>query len=296
MKDLNGYLVRGHYASRDELRERIPELHPLKDKSIAVFGLGCLGAPSALEFAKAGIRRIHLVDHDTVDPATAVRWPVGFRAAGHGKADLLHGIIRRDYPYTESKPFPFRMGRTRSPETDSRSDMEIIEDIFKGVDLVYDATAELGVQHFLSDRARALRITYIGVAGTLGGWGGKVFRIRPHPESGCWLCYQWHCQAGGIPEPPSAPDQQGRVQPAGCADPTFTGAGFDMLYIALAGVRMAVSTLCEGATNAYPKSAWDVLHIRLRGDNGTLVVPTYATYEITRHPECRNLHVPDGKQ
>ena len=296
MKGLDGYLARGYYASRDELRERIPELHPLKDKSIAVIGLGCLGAPSALEFAKAGIRRIHLVDHDTVDPATAVRWPVGFRAAGHNKADLLHGIIRRDYPYTESKPFPFRMGRARAPEIDSTSDMEIIEDILRGVNLVYDATVELGVQHFLSDRARALGTTYIGVSSTLGGWGGKIIRIRPHPESGCWFCYRLYCDSGGIPEPPSAPDQQGRVQPAGCADPTFTGAGFDMLHIALAGVRMAVSTLCEGAANAYPKSAWDVLHIRLRGDDGTLAVPTCTTHEIPRHPECKNPHVLHDKQ
>ncbi len=291
-----GYLARAYYASPQELGQRIPELHPLRGKTVAVVGLGCLGAPSAIEFAKAGMKELRLVDHDLVDPATAVRWPIGFRAAGHNKAHLLHEVIRRDYPYTASQPFDLRIGRVRHPESDPESDLTAIERVLNGIDLIYDSTAELGVQHFLSDWAWPRGIAYIGLTGRLGGWGGKVFRIRPRSDNGCWLCYRWHCEQGTIPEPPSAPDDEGNVQPTGCADPTFTGAGFDMLEIALAGTRLAVSTLCEGHADAYPESEWDAIHIRLRGDDGSLVPPEYATYQITRHKECPNSHALPGQQ
>jgi len=290
------YLARAYYASPQELGQRIPELRPLREKTVAVIGLGCLGAPSAIEFAKAGMKELRLVDHDSVDPATAVRWPMGFRAAGHNKAHLLHEIIRRDYPYTATQAFGFRIGGVRHPESDPESDLTTIERILDGVDLIYDSTAELGVQHFLADWAWSRGMTYIGVAGRLGGWGGRAFRIRPTPDKGCWFCYRLHCEQGAIPEPPSAPDAQGNVQPTGCADPTFTGAGFDMLEIALAGMRLAVSTLCEGRVGAYPRSDWDAVHLRIRGDDGTLVPPVYSTYQITRHPECRNSHVLPGQE
>ncbi|HUT61375.1 MAG TPA: hypothetical protein VNA25_26300, partial [Phycisphaerae bacterium] len=154
------------------------------------------------------------------------------------------------------------------------------------VDLIYDATVEPGVQHFLTDYAWIHKIPYIGLSATLGGWGGKVFRVRPQTEAGCWFCYRLWCDDHSIPEPPSAPEGQGTVQPTGCADPTFTGAGFDILQVALMGVRMAVSTLCEGTSQSYPFASWDVVHIRLRGDDGALVPPRYDTYNITPHPLC----------
>ena len=72
------YGAKVFYASPTDLFTRIPELKPLREKTVAVFGLGCLGAPSVLEFARAGVECIRLVDFDVVDPATGVRWPLGF--------------------------------------------------------------------------------------------------------------------------------------------------------------------------------------------------------------------------
>ena len=295
-RTFEGYLARAYYASPEDLAARVPELQPLRNKTIAAIGLGCLGAPSVLEFARAGAMCICLVDHDTVDPATTVRWPIGFTAAGQKKVHVLHETIRRDYPYTETEPFDLRVGQVRHPKNGSASQQNVLEGILSGVDLIYDSTAELGVQHFLTDYAWNKGITYIGVSGTIGGWGGKVFRIYPRPDKGCWLCYRMQCDEGDTPEPPSAPSDQNTVQPTGCADPTFTGASFDMLQVAIAGVRMAVSTLCEGVDGAYPSASWDAVHLRLRADDGSLIVPTYSTYTIVRHPECPNQHDTCSKQ
>ncbi|MCC6680489.1 MAG: ThiF family adenylyltransferase [Phycisphaeraceae bacterium] len=269
---------------------RVPELQPLRNTTIVVVGLGCLGAPSVLEFAKAGVGHIRLVDHDDVDPATTVRWPIGFSASGKQKAQALHDYIQDNYPYTESTPHHLRIGAIRQPGHKSPSQTTIVDEIINGASLIYDATAELGVQHFLSDYAWEKGITYIGVSGTMGGWGGKVFRVRPHHGSGCWFCYRLLCHEGTIKEPPSAPVNEPLVQPIGCADPTFTGAGFDMLQIGLAGVRLAVSTLCEGVSSGYPPSDWDAIHIRLRADNGSLIPPSYTAHMILPHRDCQIDH------
>ncbi len=287
------YAAKVFYASPKDLAARIPELKPLRKKKVAVFGLGCLGAPSVLEFARAGIGCIRLVDYDIVDPATVVRWPIGFTAAGNKKVTVLQEFINKNYPYTECDAFDFKVGAVRSIDSEKSlpADQETLEKIVAGVDLIYDGTAEWGVQHFLTDYASICQIPYIGLSGTWGAWGGRVVRIIPN-RTGCWSCYRLACKESIIPEPPCAPDEQkkGLVQPTGCADPTFTGASFDMLQIALMGVRMAVSTLCEGVADAYPPITYDIVHIHLRSKDGLLIPPIFNTYETSPNPECPNCH------
>lgn len=282
------YTARAYYTSPKNLATRIPELQPLYKKTIVVFGLGCLGAPSVLEFARAGVGFVRLVDYDTVDPATTVRWPIGFTAAGDKKVHVLSEFIRQNYPYIQCNIFDVKIGSVRStdPKRSLPVNQKTIEGIVDGADLIYDCTAEWGVQYFLADYARRCQIPYIGLSGTWGAWGGRIIRFRPWKGTGCWFCYRLACKEGAIPEPLSAPDEQGSVQPTGCADPTFTGAGFDMLQVALVGVRMAVSTLCEDTANAYPPINWDAVHIRLRSEDGLLIPPSFDTYKIKPHPEC----------
>jgi len=288
------YGAKVFYASPTDLFARIPELKPLREKTVAVFGLGCLGAPSVLEFARAGVRCICLVDFDVVDPATCVRWPLGFSAAGEKKITVLQEFINKNYPYTKcgsSDIFEFKVGAVRSLKKPLPMDQEIFEKIIDGVDLIYDSTAEWGVQHFLTDYASICQIPYVGLSGTWGAWGGRVVRIVPN-RTGCWSCYRLACKEGAIQEPPHALDElgQGLVQPTGCANPTFVGACFDMLQIALMGVRMAVSTMCEGISESYPSFDWDAVHIGLRSENGSLIAPKFDTYKIDPNPECPRCH------
>ena len=282
------FLAKAFYADREDLKARVPELHPLSQKTIAVVGLGTLGAPSVLEFARGGMGCIRMVDHDVVDPATSVRWPFGFGVSGRKKGAVLQDFIQHNYPYTSTQWLDQRLGSVRRLTADKSSHLEQLEGVLDSVDLIYDATAELGVNHFLADYAWQERTPYIGIDATLGGWGGSAFRIQWKDTGGCWMCYRLACaQNGGIPEPPSAPSEDGNVQPVGCADPTFTGAGFDMLQIAAAGVRLAVSTLCAGAQGAYPPVTWDVVHIALRDNNGGVIPPEFRVYEIKAHPDCK---------
>jgi molybdopterin/thiamine biosynthesis adenylyltransferase len=276
------YLARGGRASPDDIVERAPELRPLHSKTISIVGLGCIGGPSTLELARAGTGELRIVDHDFVDPATTVRWPRGLTAAGLSKAQVLERIISADHPYTKVRAWPRRLGHSNEGEFD---DWELVDELLEGSHLVYDASAETAVQQFLAMEARRRGVPYIATFGTDGGWGGTIVRIRPERTQGCWLCYQYARDSGEIPAPPH--EQRGKVlQPEGCADPTFAGAGFDLAEMALSGVRLAISTLSEGIEGAYPETEWDVGVLSLRDANGRLIPPTWSTHQLRRHPRC----------
>ena len=280
------YFARPGRAGRQDVLARIPELEPLGQKAVAVFGLGCLGAPSALEFARAGVRGLSLVDHDVVDPATMGRWPFGLTASGTPKAVVLQQFIESNYPATRVRSFVRRVGAVRTDPA-TPSEVEALDEIVRGSSLVYDATAEWGVQSLLSDYARERGIAYVAVDATNGGWGGRICRIDPAVTRGCWSCLQMALPDGTIgPPPPGRPDDA-FVQPPGCGDPTFTGAGFDMATVALGAVRIAVSTLCRGHGNgAYPATDRDVTIVALRDAQGRMIDPTFRSFPLERHPRC----------
>lgn len=271
------FLARATRFGSSDFRSRIPELGPLADKTIAVFGLGCLGAASTLEFARAGIGALRLVDYDYVDPATIVRWPIGLSAAGRAKATVLENFIGQEYPYTSVTSSPgWRIGGLSEGRG---GDYDAIDAVVGDASLVYDATAEYGVQHFLSAIAWTRRVPYIGVESTLGAWGGRVIRIVLGTKAGCWECVQSARVRGEIPQPPVDLSNVD-FQPEGCADPTFTGANFDTAEAALMGVRAATSFLTSNDED------WNVATLALRGSDGKRIPPTWTMMRVDPEPNC----------
>lgn len=275
-KNSPSYFARPMRAGAADLRARAPELHGLATKTIAHFGLGCIGAVSAVEFAKAGVGALRLLDHDVIDAGTVLRWYLGLPVAGHRKTDVMTHFINNNYPLTAVTGYPARLGSTAGERV-------ILEQMMEGASLVYDAAAESGVSYFLADLARHHGIPYVGVSATQGGWGGIVTRLRGEGTTGCGYCLERAKTDGIVPVPPADPN--GEVQPAGCDDPTFTGAGFDLATIALTGVRTAVSTLLEGEAG-YPAAASDITVIALRDADGRLIQPQFTGVNLPPYPDC----------
>jgi molybdopterin/thiamine biosynthesis adenylyltransferase len=289
----NGRRWRSFYAravrgGRLDMNGRIPELAPLADSTVAVIGLGALGAPSSLELARAGVGELRLLDFDFVDPGTFVRWPLGLEAAGLLKTTSIPEFLAANYPYAKLKAWTHRIGMVRDVTDVVKSDPEVLDEMLDGATLIYDATAELGVQRLLSDLAREKGIPYICISATEGGWGGMVMRARPGVTEGCWHCLMHHLDTKAIPTPPG--DPTGNLQPIGCANPTFTGTGFDLGEVALAGVRLAVATVCAAKEKGYPNYDWDVACLSLRDSDGKLIAPRWDTFPLKRHPHCEACH------
>ena len=278
------YLARAGRAGRGDLAARVPELAGLREGKDAMFGLGGVGWPSALELARNGVGQLRILDSDFVEVATTVRWAFGIPAAGVYKAIAVKNFIDAHYPYTEVIPYVHRIGGVLGG---GRSDLEVVNEILDGVALVYDATAEVGVQSLLSDIAAERRLPYVCVSTTQGAWGGLVARVRPGRTAGCWRCLQHALTDETIPPPPAAPENG--VQPAGCASPTFTGASFDIEEVSLCGVRLSASTLLGAGGTAYPEADWDAGIVSLRdGSDGNrrLIAPHWETLPLDKHPSC----------
>ena len=274
------FLVRVSRCGPTDFRARVPAAEFLFRQKIAVVGLGCVGAPIAHSLAQAGAGQLFLLDSDFVDPPTTVRWPLGFPAYGRNKVDTLAGFLQHNYPFSQVSGSTLPIGSIwREQES---IEWEVLEAMADGTSLIIDATAEHGVQRFLSEFARYRSIPYVWVWGTRGGWGGLVGRVTAE-EDACWACIETAYQngeLGSISEDPAAV-----LQPAGCGDPTFTGAGFDMHTLSLAAVRVGVSVLSPAEVER-PQRDWNVELINFRNEEGEPIPPSWTTTDVPRRPDC----------
>ncbi|MDW7644816.1 MAG: ThiF family adenylyltransferase [Desulfuromonadales bacterium] len=284
------WVITTEAIGENDLFQRVPELRPLREKTVAVIGLGCVGAPSALEFARAGVAELRLWDGDYVSSGTVCRWPEGMSAITSGKVQFLSEKIRENYPLTRigtdhypdagNDDFRIILGQV-TPDYDQ---FEGLKRLLDGADLIYDATAELGINHLIADMAKKYSIPYVAVSSRPGGWGGSVVRILS--GKGCFLCYLRALEEGKISQPTFDPEGD-ELQPVGCGDLTFKATSFDVQEISLAGVRMAISIMCDGSSGDYPAMDNDVGILHLR-ENGKAIFPKWESFELEKHPDCSN--------
>ncbi|WP_345244977.1 ThiF family adenylyltransferase [Nibrella saemangeumensis] len=274
--------------STEDLQIRVPKLAALPQKKVAMVGLGALGAPVALELARNQVGQLRIMDFDVVEPATTVRWPLGLAASGLFKTEAIKSFIDEHYPRTDTITYNHRIGGirgvVRSESEKVRTEQQIMDDLLTEADLLFDATAEPGINHYLSSLARDRSIPYVSMYATPGAWGGLVMRVVPGKTEGCWMCLQYHKWTNRHLIP--VKDNSGDIQAAGCGDLTFTGASFDLQNVALTGVRLVITTLLSGVDGGYPDTDWDVGILKLMDGEATVIAPTWETQSLVKHPDC----------
>ena len=270
-------LIRTTRAGTVDMAARIAEWPAMRNVRVALFGVGCIGAPIALELARAGIKELWLIDHDVLDAGVTVRWPIGISAVGRRKVDALKIFINQNYPHTGVAAVPMMLGALGPDEGVTQA--QILTEICANVDVIVDATAEYGVQYFLSDLAMRADLPYVSAHGTHGGYGGEIVSLRKG-ATGCWMCLRWARQDGAIPEPPALTADW--IQPQGCDARTFLGSSFDLAEVSLAAVR-AVIEIAIGEPGVQDA---DVRVLRLRNDVGQRILPEWRGYRVTPHAAC----------
>ncbi len=273
-------LVRSDRATRNALQARVPSLSPLASKKVLVCGTGSIGSAFAWQLARAGIGTLHLLDSDYLQLGNTPRWISGISTIGRKKVEALKSKLEAEYPYLVVKTSFHRIGGA----CNLGSEISLLDDALNGVDLIFDATAEWCISHYLSDVARQRKIDFAWATGTPGAWGGIAGRVACGKTVGCWKCFQRKLTEGVIQLP--SQEQQPEIQPVGCFHPTFTGSGFDMDLITLTAVRLAVSTLCRGIDGAYKDVDWDVGVVDNFDENGIPIPCRTTTYTLDRHVEC----------
>jgi molybdopterin/thiamine biosynthesis adenylyltransferase len=278
------YLTKGERSAPEDLFARIPRLTGLASKSVALTGLGSLGAPLALELGRAQVGDLRILDHDIVEMGTIVRWPVGLPAVGTAKTAVIEATIKSHFPYTSCQSFDRHLGVASSEPHGEEDDFELIERMIDGADVVVDATAELAVQQLLGDLAGEASIPQVFLWGTEGAFGGVVARVVPG-QTGCWFCLQLGFEDESIPTPPL--EATGTTQPRGCGTRTFTGENFNLMPIVAQAALTTVGTLL--GTRPIGQ---DVLVMSLRDDDEPGCAPMWSSYPLRPHPKCPHCSAP----
>lgn len=233
-------LVRTLRAGSSDLGARVPATDLLKDRKIAIIGLGSLGAPLAIELAKARCEHLIVLDYDRVEPGNSVRWPIGASSWGMKKTTAIEDHVRTEYPWCEVTSHDIYIG---CPEGLSGQNPEsaVLTEVFRDADLVLDAVASTGVSRVLCHYAQKAGKILLSLYGTQTLEGGVVAVYRP--KSGCPNCREYAYESGMLGRPPGSGDETTLVQPAGCSERTFTGANYDLQEITNEAVRLLIETL-----------------------------------------------------
>jgi ubiquitin-protein ligase len=279
-------LVRAYRAGPSDLTYRAPESHGLEDKSVAVLGCGAIGSVLVEQLCRAGVGEFHLLDEDTLEPGNLSRHAGALDTVCIDKSAALAHRISQINPYANANPMKFHIGQPALIER--QSETEVLTRLFSSVDLVIDATVEVGVQQYTSLISRDVRTTWLALEGSPGVGGGSVVKIDADSDA-CFACFQWHQYEGSIPEPMAV--DSALVQPAGCAAPTFTGTGFDLSLIALQAARVAVGALLSSSPAGYPEDGHDAHILSLREKDGRPIPPAWRGFAVTRHPKCSSHEV-----
>lgn len=281
--EVRAEFVRADWGGKQAWLRRAPFLAPMFDKAALVVGLGSLGAPVCLQLAGAGIGKLELVDFDNLQVGNTVRWPLGWQYAGFQKTGALAAHIANEYPYTSVGGANLRIGNPRAAGGGGSSDYEILRRMATEVDIVIDAAASHRVSHFLADLAREVGKPYVWLTTTHGAAGGIVGRIRRTSSQGCWHCFLRNLGDKRFRLPADAGTDE--IQPGGCSQPTFIGAGIDSSAISNLASRLAVATLCSGADGGYPDFSWDVAIADIYRE-GMPIAPEWTTYDLAVRQDC----------
>lgn len=276
--------IRTDWGGEQAWTRRAPALRPLRTKSALVIGQGSLGSSVTLHLARAGMGEMHLVDDDYLQVGNTLRWALGWQYAGLDKVSALMHHLGNDYPYTKVTGYNVRLGMPSKPNEVCFSDYQLIRSIASKVDVIVDASANHRVSHFLSDLSREILKPYVWLTTTHGCAGGIVGRVVPGGGQGCWHCFL-RSLADGTIRPP-ADSGTDSIQPGGCSQATFVGAGIDSDEIALLGARLAIATVCKGESSGYPDFAWNVAVADLH-QGGMSIAPAWANYPLDVNTACQ---------
>ncbi|MEU4513330.1 ThiF family adenylyltransferase [Nonomuraea wenchangensis] len=227
------------------------ETDVLRDRAVAVLGLGSGGSFIVRELAKAGVGRFLLLDHDRLEPGNVSRHECGMNDVGRLKALAMRDLVHRHHPAAEVVTSTLHVnGTTRH---------EVLEHIRKlDADLVICAT---------DTRESRLLINRLCVENELpmitGGvfqraYGGIVQRVIP----GLTACYQCFVQA--------LPAQAGDTEISSEADAarfSYTdravlpqpGLSTDVVPIALLMAKLALLELLGDASPAFRGLSQDLV-------------------------------------
>lgn len=191
----------------------------LKRASVAIVGLGGLGAPAALYLAAAGVGSLRLIDDDAVSLSNLQR-QILYRAneIGRAKTERAETALAALNPHVALEGVPVRL----QPENAA--------DLLAGVDLVLDGSDQFATRFCVNAACHHLGVALI--SGAVGRWEGQVATFKSGPTRGLREAERLPCYRCLVPEAPPDPET--------CAEVGVVGA-----LTGVIGALMALEAIKE---------------------------------------------------
>jgi molybdopterin/thiamine biosynthesis adenylyltransferase len=245
------FFTQAQAVTKAERQRRIPELAGLDAARVVVVGAGSLGAPVALELAKAGVGVLDIVDCDIYDANNTVRHVVDLTEAGNEKTALVGERCRALNPFVDVRVHETLLGVVLDEE-------DLLEELVNEATVIIDTTGSQSLARLLSDRCRAAGTPLVVAGLTAASYGGEIFVIG---DGACFECFVLAQEEGQVPKPPEG--ERSAVTPVGCRHPAFAGAGFEATELAAITARTAIRA--AGVTQ-YPPLVANWILLNFRGD------------------------------
>jgi len=180
-------------------------LEHLRQKTVAIVGLGSGGGFVAQGLAMSGIENFVLVDDDTLDAVNLTRHVADQHDLGKPKVEAVQNLILRRNPKAKIKT---RIGK-----------IETNTDVLSEVDIVVSAVDHEGAKYTINELClkHNLPAVYAGVYAK--GEGGDVVTIHPY-EGACYACWALNLRDGHLSSSPNSTDEldYGQVNEHGTLD------------------------------------------------------------------------------
>lgn len=206
----------------------------LRDRQVAVIGLGSGGGLIAAQLARCGIGRFQLVDFDRLEVHNIARHVCTLDDLGRRKTTAVADLLRRTHPKVDVETFDINV----------LENVSALDEIVRVADLVVVATDSEASKSLINRACWRTGTPAVYGAAYDRGFGGDAFRCVP-PDDACYSCFQE--QVGDVFS--SAP-HMGEVDYASIKDPTRffaePGLGIDIAFLSLLASKMALLTLLRG--------------------------------------------------
>jgi proteasome lid subunit RPN8/RPN11 len=263
------------------VRENRPEIVLRRDsgsrlawwhgKRVTMLGCGALGSAIAPMLARAGIRKVLLVDNSAVGPGLLVRQGFNWRQIGYTKSSACRNNMRRIAPQIEVEEHSIDVIDALRSESERMFD----------ADVVLNTTASARVstaleKHFAHSTCERPPIVSMAI-GHRAEQGLVTLAIDSVPGVAIDLDRRMKIALANSMNGadfleefwPTAPERARLFQPEpGCSDPTFVGSAADVLGLAAAMLNVASGWLDGGSRDVARGCAIRALHLLGQGPQG----------------------------
>ncbi len=214
----------------------------LRNKSVAIFGLGALGGHAAVCLASSGIGRVRLIDGDWLLPGNVVRHVSGHSAIGAAKVLAVEVAIRDHAPWTVVERVIER------PRTPSR-----LAELMQDVDLVLDTTGTPAITAALASLSTSHGVPLVSAALYRAG---RIARVQRQGTPGD-VAIPARVTDDRYRLIPPGPEEEELAEPAvGCSAPVNNAPPASALACAGLLCEVAIDTLTERGD--FPDEVTDV--------------------------------------